>query len=187
MDRIEKVKKILEDCLKDLTFVSPLDERTPQGAREEIKWDATHRIHQLFEPKPDKSRLLMKQERDKELLLTPEESREAVELDRPELTDTLLAILSFANYRSLGIEEHYVTPAESYTEEGMSDAMDTVNQILALIPSEEEVQHLKLKLPENPHMHTSHHNETFPCKACIWDKAIKQLKELNPDVEWEEK
>lgn len=59
-------------------------------------------------------------------------------LDRPFLRDAFLAITSFASYHRLGIDAYYTTLVESHTEKGMNDAMDVVDQLLALIPDEEE-------------------------------------------------
>lgn len=45
---------------------------------------------------------------------------------------------------------------------------------------------MKVKLPKNPYIHTPHINPTFPCKACIWEEAIRKTKELNPEFGREE-
>ena len=51
--------------------------------------------------------------------------------DRKEyIRDTILAIISFSVYVGLGMEQDYQTPVESYTVEGMEEALDVVNQII---------------------------------------------------------
>lgn len=49
-----------------------------------------------------------------------------------ELTDTILAIISYATYKALGIEDLYTTPAESYDEGGMTFSLDEVNEIISV-------------------------------------------------------
>ena len=49
-----------------------------------------------------------------------------------ELEDAILAILSFAVYSGMDMENYYKTPAEGYTAEGLEEFLDVVGQILTL-------------------------------------------------------
>jgi len=62
-------------------------------------------------------------------------------LDSPYVVDTLLAIMSFASYSGLGLEEYYETPVEGYTSEGMEQALDVVSQILSLFNERRKINH----------------------------------------------